>query len=323
MDTSLERYGSWSAAWAALKHETNLDPAREWERLMKRGVRLILKGDGAYPEELAQIPNAPHALYVLGDISCAKPTLAIVGTRRATDAGRATARKFAHDIARHGNAIVSGLAFGIDYEAHRGALEARGRTIAVLPAGLDAIYPTTHRPLAETIVKNGGALVSEYPFGTPPLPFRFLERNRIVSGLSAATLVVEAPTRSGALVTARRALEQNREVFAVCGDISSRNHAGCHALIKDGASLATEPADLFLALHILLTNAGQLALPACRALDPHEAVVMGAIRQAGKPLDIDTIAELTTLEARVISSAIAMLVVDAMLIETERGYSLA
>lgn len=320
---ALRRHGSWPAVWRAAQSEARFDATREFERLERNGIRLMLREDSAYPDLLREIPDPPHALYVLGDVSCAGSALAIVGTRRATMNGCRTARNFSAALAERGITIVSGLAFGIDREAHCGALEARGRTIAVLPAGLDLIYPVSHEGLAKKILEGGGALVSEYPLSTPPLPFRFLERNRIVSGLSHATLVVEAPLRSGALVTARYAIEQNRDVFAVPGSITGPNHAGCHALIRDGAGLAAAPEDLFGSLGIaddLLPR----AQPQNRAdMGQSERIILNALRNAGSPASIDTLGELTKLEIHVVSGAIALLLVHGMIIETDCGYSLA
>jgi len=201
--------------------------------------------DPRYPSLLRQIPAAPVALFVRGDPAClARPQLAIVGSRNASPGGADTARAFAAHLAARGITITSGLALGIDAAAHAGALEAGGMTIAVLGTGPDTCYPRAHVGLA-TRIAGSGALCTEFLPGVPPLRENFPRRNRIISGLAAGTLVVEAGVQSGALVTARRALEQGREVFAVPGSIHNPLAKGCHRLIREGAKLV-ESADHIL-----------------------------------------------------------------------------
>lgn len=204
---------------------------------MTPAAAVIHRGAPEYPSLLEHIPDPPQQLYVRGTIPAA-PMVAVVGSRRATSYGLAVARRLGRQLAERGLCVVSGLARGVDGEAHRGALEAGGLTIAVLAAGLDAIYPPEHRDLAEAITTSG-ALVTEMPEGTAPLPGRFPIRNRLVSGLSRGVVVVEAAQRSGALITARLALEQGREVFAVPGCIDNPLTEGTHALLRDGAKLVT------------------------------------------------------------------------------------
>lgn len=222
---------------------------------------LVAWDDPRYPALLRQVPAAPVALFVRGDpASLALPQLAIVGSRNATAGGAATARAFAAHLAGRGIAITSGLALGIDAAAHKGALEAGGRTIAVLGTGPDTCYPRAHVALAESIAASG-ALVTEFLPGMLPLRENFPRRNRIISGLAAGTLVVEAGLQSGALVTARRALEQGREVFAVPGSIHNPLAKGCHRLIREGAKLV-ESAD-----HVLEELGGLLAVARANAPD--------------------------------------------------------
>lgn len=196
----------------------------------------------AYPRDLPycapllDIPTAPKTIYHRGLLPESRlPSVAIVGTRRPTPYGRGVAEKISGALAARGVVIVSGLAFGIDAIAHQAALDAKGTTIAVLASGLDNVSPTSHRQLAENIMENG-ALLSDYEPGTEPLPFRFLERNRLVSGLSDAIIVIEAAERSGTLSTVSHALEQGKEVFAVPGPITSPLSAGCNRLILNGAA---------------------------------------------------------------------------------------
>jgi len=200
-------------------------------------------------------------LFYIGDLpKQRRPTVAIVGTRKPTAYGREVAYQLSRDLAARGITIVSGLALGIDGIAHQAALDAGGTTVAVLAGGLDAIHPSRHANLARQIVENGGALISEYPEGMPSLAHQFLERNRIVSGLSDVVIVIEAAARSGTLSTARWALEQGKTVMAVPGNITSPTSAGCNWLIKTGAAPITETADVLHALG-LADKAAQNRLP--------------------------------------------------------------
>ena len=210
----------------------------------KHGVIVITFNDPAYPERLKHIHDPPPLLYVKGDILPADGnSVSIVGSRRATHYGKSVAGKLAGDLARMGITIVSGLAYGVDTAAHKGALAAGGRTIAVLGCGVDVVYPKANSKIYQRI-PDSGALISEFPMGLQPDPGLFPVRNRIVSGLSLGTLVIEAPRKSGALITARHALDQGREVFAVPGNIFSPYGEGCHQLIKDGAKLVENVYDI-------------------------------------------------------------------------------
>lgn len=203
----------------------------------RRGVEILVEGGPGYPRLLSQIPDPPGVLFVRGGLEpCDALAVAIVGSRHATAYGRRVAHQLAGGLARAGYTIVSGLARGIDHAAHRGALDAGGRTVAVLGSGVLEIYPPEHADLAVDVVRQG-ALISEAPPLSSPQAGAFPSRNRIVSGLTLGTVVVEAADRSGALITARLAGEQGREVFAVPGPIDSRTSRGCHRLIRDGAKL--------------------------------------------------------------------------------------
>ena len=198
----------------------------------------------SYPTLLCEISDPPIALYAAGDLSCLKTkTLGIVGTRNPSVTGREIARQFAYDLALQNVTIVSGLALGIDGEAHQGCLEAHGQTIAVLGTGINRIYPYRHRDLAEKI-KEKGLIISEFPLGAAPTAGHFPQRNRIISGLSLAILVVEAAIKSGSLITARLALEQNRDVMAIPGSILNPQTRGCHHLLQQGARLVVSVADI-------------------------------------------------------------------------------
>jgi len=209
-------------------------------------VGVVGWGDTRYPLFLRNIHQPPLVMYVRGELAQEDACgVALVGTRHATTYGKMVARKLARGLAGEGVTVVSGLARGIDTAAHEGALEAGGRTIAVLGSGVDIIYPGENRSLAESIEREGcGAVVSELPIGSKPLPGNFPRRNRIISGLSKGVVVVEAPLKSGALITARFALEQGREVFAVPGSINSPYSRGVHMLIRDGAKLVENVEDI-------------------------------------------------------------------------------
>ncbi len=202
--------------------------------------------------QLGPIPNPPKQIHYLGDLSTAldRPRLAIVGSRKVSAYGTSVTLRLAREAAEQGIVVVSGLALGVDGLAHQGALEARGITVAVLPCGLDAIYPSSHRQLAERILQQGGALISEYPYHTEPFKTNFLERNRIISGISDAVLITEAAVRSGSLNTANHALEQGRTVMAIPGNITSELSGGTNNLIKAGATPVTQLSDILDAMNL-------------------------------------------------------------------------
>ena len=261
------------------------------------GVQLLLCTDINYPALLAEVPEPPPVLFVLGSIEALQtPQVAIVGSRSATAAGRKTAHDFAMELSRAGLTITSGLAVGVDAASHEGALRADGMTVAVFGTGLDAVYPTANTRLAARI-RESGALVSEFPPRTPPRRRNFPQRNRIISGLSHGTLVVEAACRSGSLVTAKWAAEQGREVFAIPGSIHSQLSRGCHKLIRDGATLVENPVDVVSELQIPLcrqrltdTAITRSDLP---ALDKEYEMLLDAL--GFEPATIDVLVERTGL----------------------------
>jgi DNA processing protein len=232
------------AALEFLRHPDQALLAADLEWLRASGARLLLWGGDGYPRPLAAIRGAPSALYVIGEVEALNtPQLAMVGARRASPSGKAIARKFAGALAQSGLTITSGLAIGIDAASHEGALAVDGRTVAVLGGGIACLYPPENAGLARRILA-AGALVSEFPPRTSPKPQNFPQRNRVISGLALGTLVVEAAERSGSLITAQKAAEQGREVFAVPGPVASPLSFGCHKLIQDGAQLVMGPADV-------------------------------------------------------------------------------
>lgn len=261
----LERFGSAEAVYNATRSELEqlrLRPeavesirardlheraGAEIERVRELGADILLLDDGVYPSLLREIFDPPITLYVKGAwTECLEqPCVAMVGSRRCSTYGQNAAGMLARDLAERRVTIISGLARGIDAAAHRGALEAGGRTLAVMGTGLDQVYPRDHKKLADEILARGGAIVSEFPLETPPAPQNFPYRNRVISGLSLAVLIVEAAENSGSLITARLAMEQNREVCAVPGNITSRNSFGTNYLIKGaGAKLVQQWQDI-------------------------------------------------------------------------------
>jgi DNA processing protein len=229
------------------------NPDDERRRAESRGIRIVTFADDDYPSALREIYDPPLVLYVWGTLPSPWPKgLAVVGTRHATHYGQETAKKLAYQIAYSGLPVVSGLARGVDTFAHQAALAAKGVTWAVLGGGLDKLYPPDNIPLAEKIAAERGAVISEFPLGLVPDKRTFPMRNRTVSGLSFGVLVVEAGAESGALITARQALEQGRQVFAVPGRIDNPQSRGCHQLIKEGATLVEGAGDVLAALEFLL-----------------------------------------------------------------------
>lgn len=283
-------------------------------------IRFVSVQDRWYPAPLREIPFAPAGIYIRGRMPPSGQTaIAVVGTRRATPEGLAIAAEFGRCLASAGAIVVSGLAFGVDAAAHRGCLDAGGTAIAVLPGGLNRCYPPAHEGLAEEILRRGGALISEYPPRTPALKHHFLERNRIVSGLSRGVVVIEAPERSGSLATARFALEQDRDIFVVPGPARHPHFAGSHALIRSGAELVTEPAHVIEALGIAsITTSNIKSGPAPDRL-PEERAVLHALQEA-PGATIDKIISLTHLEAHTVNKAVAMLFVSEIIDEENGAY---
>lgn len=229
-----------------LKREFHGRAEREVDLVREIGGDILLLDDGSYPFLLREIADPPVVLYVRGDWrACFEaPSIAVIGSRRCSTYGENASEMLARDLAENGICIVSGLARGIDSAAHRGAMRAKGRTIGVIGTGIDRIYPKENAKLADAIIDSGGAIVSQFPLETPPLGENFPYRNRIISGLSYGVLLIEATDRSGSLITARLASEQNRDVFAVPGNITSRNSIGTNYLIKSGAKLVQQWQDV-------------------------------------------------------------------------------
>lgn len=336
----LEHFGSAAAALAADRAEwaqlgmpaAALDYLRtpDWRRveqdlvwLERPGNHLLPVSDGRYPPLLRDIPQAPPVLFVHGDPDCLRvPQLAVVGTRNPTPSGKETARQFAAHLAGAGMIITSGLALGIDAAAHQGALAGGGRTIAVMGTSLDQVYPAKHRDLARAIAERG-ALVSELPTGTPALAENFPRRNRLISGLALGVLVVEAALQSGSLITARLALDQGREVFAIPGSIHNPLAKGCHALIRQGAKLVETANDIVEELGALAAVNGEerpsvTATPsAMEPLDADYRQLLAAMGEA--PVGVDVLVERCGLTAEVVSSMLLILELEGHTVAVPGG----
>jgi DNA processing protein len=310
--TELERHGS-ASSMLRLAARARLDgvaphrvvpPAARVEAMERAGCRPVLLGDPDYPASLADLGDPPDVLFVRGSLPMS-PGVAVVGTRRCTGYGRRLATAFGRAIAGAGWPLISGLARGIDGAAHRGTLEASGIGVAVLGSGSDVLYPPDHRQLHNGLLESGGAVITEYPPGTRPDGWRFPPRNRIISGLSAAVVVVEAAVTGGALVTAMRAGEQGRALFAVPGDVDREASVGCNMLIRDGAIPVLGAEDLIEGLSLVLGPARRMTPGATAAsLTGVDALVLAA---TGTPVTADRLAEMVGVPVSEVLGAIARL----------------
>jgi DNA processing protein len=318
----LSYFGSAEVAWkasardwaaAGIDHKTidsasprrgRLDLEREVERVAQAGAHVVTWEDGSYPPLLKHVADAPPVLYVRGSIQPADElSIAVVGTRRASVYGKQVCERLVQEIAGRGVTVVSGLARGIDAIAHRAALAAGGRTIAVVGCGADVVYPPEHAGLARDVVANG-AIVSEYPIGSAPDAGNFPPRNRIISGMTRSTLVVEAGETSGALITANYAVEQGRDVLAVPGSILSPGCVGTNRLIQQGAKLIQDVGDIFDELNVVAVGQ-QLELRSIAPDDPVERSLLDVL--TAEPAHIDEIVRLLSLPVSTVSGALAML----------------
>jgi DNA processing protein len=282
---------------ATLIKETDIQGRvrRELKLIQQLNISIVTLMDASYPNNLKQIYDPPPLLYVRGELQ-AKDTLAIsmVGSRLTSNYGRAITERIAGDLARHGVTIVSGMARGIDSAAHRGALSAGGRTIAVLGCGVDVVYPPENRNLSKEITANG-AVISEFPLSTRPEAANFPRRNRIISGLSLGVVVVQASSRSGSLITARLALEQNRDVFAVPGNVGMAASQGTNRLIKEGAKLVESVHDILEEILPRFRRDGLIATEVTPPLEEEEERVYCLL--GDEPMHIDSIIARTGMDA--------------------------
>ncbi len=280
-----------------------------WDRLNQLGIQVFTWEDEAYPHRLQEIDQPPPVLYVKGTLSTEDEwAVAIVGTRGVTTYGRQITSELATSLARRGVTVVSGLARGVDAEAHKAALAAGGRSLAVLGSGLDQIYPPEHRKLAEQMASSG-ALISDYAPGTAPDGVNFPPRNRIISGLSLAVIVVEAGDRSGALITAEFAADQGREVFAVPGNITAPKSVGCNRLIQQGARPLLQVEDVLESLD--LTSLSQQR--AARRVLPKDEVEAKLMVVLGKePVHVDEIRNQVSMPIEKVSATLALMELKGM-----------
>ena len=285
----------------------------EMERLDRFGVAALTWKDPGYPARLKEIYDCPPLLYMRGQLLPQDEwCLAVVGTRRPTLYGKQVTQELVSELARRGVTIVSGLARGVDAEAHRAALEVGGRTLAIFACGLDIVYPSEHAHLAQQIMSQG-ALLSDYPLGTRPKAEHFPRRNRIMSGLSLGTLVIEAGDSSGALITAGRAVEQNREVFAVPGSILSPASRGTNRLIQDGAKLVRSYTDVLEELNLtarVQPQPEQLEMRELLPVDDTEAVLLKKL--SAQPTHIDEVCRESGLPISLVSSTMALLEIKGL-----------
>ena len=328
MQALLDAFDSLEAAWLAselqlkklgldqraihnlIEARSTLNLAAAWRQVEKAGIQLLTWDDARYPGYLREIPTPPPVLYVQGEIQeVDRFAVAIVGTRRLTGYGRQVTRELAAGLVQNGVTIVSGLARGIDAIAHKTAVEMNGRTLAVLGSGLDCVYPTEHRALAQQIIAGHGAVISEYGLGVQPEAKNFPPRNRVISGLSLGVVVVEAGEQSGALITTRFAIEQDREVFAVPGNINSPVSLGPNRLIQQGAKLVTRVEDILEELNLQLVaeqTAVQLALP-----ESAEEIALYT-QLTAQPVHIDELSRTTGLPSNVVSSTLTLMELKGM-----------
>lgn len=323
----LDHFGNLRAAWEAsalslagagldarsisslqeTRSKVSLD--REMERVQAAGAAVLTWQDAEYPKPLRKIPASPPVLYVRGKmLPRDEMAVAVVGTRKASTYGREVAHMLTSELARCGVTIVSGLARGIDGEAHRAALSAGGRTLAVLGSGVDVIYPGEHRDLAERIAQNG-ALVSECPMGAKPEAGNFPARNRIISGLSLGTLVVEAGRESGALVTARHALEQGRDVFAVPGNILAAGSRGVNEMIRDGAKTVVSAEDILQELNLNMVTEFVEARESLPGTDDETRLLN---QMEAEPVHVDDLVRATGMPVADVNSALILMELKGM-----------
>lgn len=292
-----------------LKLRSSISLEAVWENIRAQGIRVLIWDDDDYPRRLREIANPPPVLYLRGALSDADEwAVAIVGTRRITAYGHQIAERIAAHLVAAGITVVSGLALGVDTVAHQSALDSGGRTLAVLGSGVDRIYPPRNRKLAEDIIESG-ALISDYPPGTPPEAGNFPPRNRIISGLSLATVVVEAGERSGALITANFAAEQGRDVFAVPGNVLAPQSRGTNHLIQTGAFPLLDPQEILDTLdltRVVEYRQARIVLPA----DATEARLFDLLEH--EPLHVDEIRTQAGLPIEQVTAALALMELKGM-----------
>lgn len=307
--------------WSELKPqlpqlEDRADEVLNW--CVRHHVNCITALDGAYPPLLREISVPPPMLFVRGESSwLSMPQIAVVGSRNATPQGLRNAESFSRYLASGGFVITSGLALGIDGAAHQGALQS-GKTVAVLGAGVDVVYPRQHQDIYQRILEGGGAVVSEFLPGTSPLPSHFPRRNRLISGLSSGVLVVEAALKSGSLITARYALEQNREVFAIPGSIHNPMSRGSHLLIKQGATLVESPQEVVEQLGGMLEYYAETVVTTAPDCSGEEKMLLSAM--GFDPVDVDSLVMSTGMPAKHVMQMLMLLELDGKVVSINGSF---
>ena len=290
-----------------LESRKNIFVDQEFEKLEKENIKIITINESSYPALLKETHSAPAVLYFKGEMEKDDLTVAIVGSRKVSIYGRQVTSQLARELSGTGLTIVSGMALGVDVIAHNECVKLKNKTIAVLGGGIDtaSIYPSSNCQTAENIISSGGAIVSEYPVGTPPLKQHFPARNRIISGLSLGVLVIEASEKSGALITAKFALEQNREVFAIPGSIFSNNSIGANNLIKLGAKLVTKSEDILEELN--LESVAEIKKAREIIPDNEEEKLILENLSADEPIQIDKLAKIVKINTAALSSLLTLM----------------
>lgn len=306
----------------AKKEKSEKQLAEEYEAMKEKGIAFIPSFSKDYPERLTEIPDPPFALYVKGNLPVSEKTAAIVGARGCSAYGEKYAREFAEVLAASGVEIISGMAKGIDGFGQRAALRVGGKSYAVLGSGVDVCYPRDHLGLYTDLVRDGGGIISEFPPGTPPLAINFPMRNRIISGLADAVLVMEACLRSGSLITADQALEQGKDVYALPGPLDSALSSGCHHLIQQGAGILISPENLLeewgIEAKVLCRNTGEEKQKNKKVLESPDDLVYSCVGLY--PKNVDQIARESRVEIRKLMSILVTLELQGYIREITKNY---
>lgn len=300
-----EKYGSFEKAYFSGEGEVKkIEAEKEWEKLKEAKIKLILEKEEEYPKALKEIPWPPLGIYYKGKLpEKNERVIAIVGTRKATFEGKRFAKEIAEKLAKAGVGIISGLAFGIDTESHEGTLRGEGKTYAVLANGLGSIYPKQNENLAQKILESGGGLISEYPINSAPYKDRFIERNRIVSGIAEGVLIIEAPERSGSLATARFAIEQNKDIYVVPGPFYHANYKGSIKLLREGARIITTAEDLLEDLGIAEKEKEEVAEK--NIYSEKQKKIFEVLKIEAKPCSIDKIIQIININPQELNQELA------------------
>ncbi len=325
LEQEYNKYGDYETTW---KKQNNfvINPEKEYAKLENHNIKLILKNDPDYPLQLKEISHAPLGIYVKGNIDILQRTtniflLAVVGSRKTTDYGQEVCETVIRDLSIYNFIIISGLAYGTDAHAHQNALNNNLKTIAVLGSGIENLYPKINQNLAQNIIEHDGAIISEYPINSSSQYFHFPQRNRIISGLSQGVLIIEAKEKSGSLITAKLALEQNREVFAIPNSIFEKSSWGTNKLIQSGAKLVLDANDILDELNILAPQT-QSNIFNQQNLNEQEKLIFDFIQKEDS-VDLDALAEnLEDLQINEILASLTSLELKGLVEHNNDEYSI-